>query len=138
MGEETPVLRASSIPSCSTYRVTALPTHHLQTTKNISYGGQVAQLFLWQKAVNLIPLWAFCLVPAIGFVLRGTNHFGVQLGYGLLLSTFILYFLQDLLKRRIRLDDHYIFFGFKAIPIKTIATIDILYRKKKFLPAHLS
>jgi serine/threonine protein kinase len=115
-----------------------LPVHRLQTTKNISYGGFIAQFFLWQKAVNLVPVWGLILVPITGFLLRTTSHFVMQLGYGLLLSTFVLYFLQDLLKRRIRLDDNYIFFGFKAVPIKTISTIDIIYGKNKFLPANLA
>jgi hypothetical protein len=113
-------------------------THQLQTTKNISYGDIGSQLFLWQKALTLSPLWALALVPVVGFVFRGMGHAGMQLGYGIVLSCFILYFMQDLLKRRIRLDENYIFCGFKSIPIKNIVSVDVLYKKAKFLPTALT
>ncbi len=65
----------------------------------------MANVMLWQKAFILTPLWAIPLIPIAGFIARGFGHQGVQVGYGLVLCLLVTYFCEDLLKRRIRLDD---------------------------------
>lgn len=110
----------------------------MQTAKNISYGDSKSHLVLWQKALLLVPIWAIPLVPIVGFICRGMGNLAMQLGYGVMLCLFISYFLEDLLKRKIRLDDEHIFFGFKAIPIKEIVSVDVIYKKAKFLPDALT
>jgi serine/threonine protein kinase len=115
-----------------------LPTRDLQKIKTISYGGLAGHVFLWQKAFLLVPLWAIAIVPIVGFICRSLNNTAMQLGFGLMLCLSAAYFVEDLLKRKIRLDDEYLFFGFQSIPLKTIKSVDVIYKKSKFLPAALN
>ena len=86
----------------------------------------------------MIPIWAIPLVPVIGFVCRSFGGSANQIGFGLVIGASVCYFLEDLLKRKIRLDDDCIFFGFRAIPIKSIQSVDVNYKKGKFLPSALT
>ncbi|MBA3855297.1 MAG: hypothetical protein C0507_00160 [Cyanobacteria bacterium PR.3.49] len=60
-----------------------------------------------------------------------------QIGFGLVIVLCLNYFFQDLLKRRIRLDDDCIYFGFQRIRIDEIASVDVDYKKRKLLPGSL-
>lgn len=108
-----------------------------KNSKSIGYGDALSHLFLWEKAILLVPIWAIAIVPVIGFLCRSFGHTANNIGFGVVLCCFVIYFLQDLLKRKILLDDEYIFWGFKAVPIKSITGIDVTYKKGKFLPAAL-
>ena len=119
-----------------TTAITASSRHNF-VARNISYGDSRAQLLLWQKAFLLIPIWGVLVVPIVGLVCRMIGNTAVQFGYGIVLCVFAAYFCEDLLKRRIRLDDEYIYFGFKALPIRDVVSIDIKYKKSKFLPGNL-
>lgn len=105
--------------------------------KNIPYGDIFAQLFLWQKALQMSPIWAIPLIPLFGLMCRIGGPLTTQIGYGLVVVFCINYFFEDLLKRRIRLDDDYLYLGFRTISIKDILSINVSYRKNKFLPANL-
>ncbi len=109
----------------------------LQKAKEIDYGNLIAHIFLWEKAFFLVPIWAIALVPILGFFCRSMGGFATQMGFGLVLCSLLIYFLEDLLKRKIRFDQEHIFFGFKAFPIKSIRNVDVLYKKRKFLPETL-
>src|SRR4051812_40221318 len=98
--------------------------------QTISYGDTLAQLLLWEKALFLVPIWAIIIIPLIGFICRSSGSVPMQMGYGLVLVFCANYFFQDLLKRKIRMDDEYIFFGFRAIPIRDIVSINVEYKRK--------
>jgi hypothetical protein len=105
--------------------------------RNIPYGDLFAQLFLWQKAFLLVPIWAIPFIPVVGFLCRSLGVWAVQLGFGLIVVAGVNYFLEDLLKRRIRLDDEYLYFGFRTFRIDEIVTVDVKYKKRKLLPTAL-
>jgi hypothetical protein len=105
--------------------------------KNISYGAPLSQLLLWQKAILMTPLWAIAVVPIIGFLCRSMGNTVMQTGYGVVIFLLVGYFCEDLLKRRIRLDDDYLYFGFRSVLIKNLINVDIKYKKSKFLPGLL-
>lgn len=107
------------------------------SVKNISYGDLFAQLFLWQKALLLVPIWSIPFIPIVGFLCRSLGVWAVQLGFGLIIVAGVNYFLEDLLKRRIRLDDECLYFGFRTVRIEDIVTIDVKYKKRKLLPTAL-
>jgi hypothetical protein len=92
---------------------------------------------LWEKAILLVPLWSILFIPIIGFFCRGMGTIPMQMGYGLVLVLCANYFFQDLLKRKIRLDDEYIYFGFRAIPIRNLIAINVDYNKRNLLPKRL-
>jgi tRNA A-37 threonylcarbamoyl transferase component Bud32 len=108
------------------------------TTLTVKYGDLRSHAFLWQKAVLLFPLWAVLVVPIFGFVARAMGHSASQMGYSLVICLCLAYFIEDVLKRKIRLDDDYIFHGYRAIPIKQIATVDLIYKKGKLVPTIMS
>ncbi|MBP6747861.1 hypothetical protein KA344_21715, partial [bacterium] len=87
-------------------------------TVALSYGEPLALALLWQKAIFLIPLWALPAIPIFGLATRYMGAPAVELGYGLLMCLFVLYFLEDSLKRKIRIDDQNLFFGFRVVPIR--------------------
>ena len=110
---------------------------NIQKSKTIDYGDFKSHIFLWQKAITLVPLWAIIAIPIFGFLCRAFGNLPTQLGYGAMICLFVAYFLEDLLKRKIRMDDEFIYFGYRAIPIDSIVDVDVLYKKGKFLPNSL-
>src|SRR5688572_23367389 len=91
----------------------------------ITYGDAQAQLFLWLKAIILVPLWALPLLPVSGLLFRSMGEAASQVGYAVVLICCLNYFFADVLKRKIRLDDDYIFFGFRSLPIQEIVSVDV-------------
>jgi serine/threonine protein kinase len=110
---------------------------NIRKSKTIDYGDFKAHIFLWQKAITLVPLWAIIAIPIFGFLCRAFGNLPTQLGYGVMIGLLVAYFLEDLLKRKIRMDDEFIYFGYRAIPIDSIVDVDVLYKKGKFLPNSL-
>ncbi len=108
-----------------------------EKTRVINYGNFWANIWLWQKALFLVPVWAIAVVPVFGLICRCLGNGPTQIGYGLVLCLLVFYFLGDLLKRKISMDDDYIYFGFRAVPIKSISSLEVSYKKNKFLPATL-
>jgi hypothetical protein len=109
-----------------------------ENTVALSYGEPVALGLLWQKAILLIPLWALPVVPFFGLACRYMGALAVELGYGFLMCLFVLYFLEDSLKRKIRIDDQNLFFGFRVVPIREIISLDSPNRRNKLLPANIA
>ncbi len=60
--------------------------------QNVSYGDMRAQLFLWQKSLSLMPVWAIAVIPIVGFLCRGLGHAAMEFGYGLTLAMLAIYF----------------------------------------------
>jgi serine/threonine protein kinase len=119
------------------HQITIANNKQLNVVKNISYGAPLAHVLLWQKAFLLTPIWAIATVPIFGFLCRSMGNTVMQAGYGVVICLFVAYFCEDLLKRRIRLDDDYLYFGFRSILIRNLINIDIKYKKSKFLPGQL-
>lgn len=109
-----------------------------ENTVALSYGEPLALGLLWQKAILLIPLWALPIVPFFGLACRYMGALAVELGYGFLMCVFVLYFLEDSLKRKIRIDDQNLFFGFRVVPIREIISLDSPNRRNKLLPANIA
>lgn len=103
----------------------------------VNYGDYYSHLLLWQKALLIVPLWAIAVIPLIGFAAHQAGHWCMQLVFGALLASFCMYFLQDMLKRKIKIDDDFIFFGFRAVPISSLISVDVTYKKGRFLPVEL-
>lgn len=114
-----------------------IATDSKQSVKTLSYGDALAHVLLWAKALVLTPLWAIALLPLIGLACRGLGGSATQFGFGLVLVLCVAYFIEDLLKRKIRVDDRYVFFGYRAVPISDIVSVDVMYKKNKFLPGNM-
>lgn len=114
-----------------------MTTNDDQRTKSISYGDFVAHFLLWQKAFILVPLWAIPIIPIVGFICRTLGQTAAQLGFAITLCLCFVYFLLGLLKRKIRLDEEHIFFGFHSLPLRKIANLSVYYKNHKLLPGFL-
>jgi len=112
----------------------AKSTKQVHQVQSISYGDFLAHILLWQKAILLVPIWGLIAIPIVGFLCRAIGGFAPEIGYAVMLCLCLNYFLVDLLKRKIRIDDDYIYFGYKAIPIRSLTGIDVNYKKGKLLP----
>lgn len=110
----------------------------LHTVQTINYGDILAQILLWQKAFLLVPVWGIVAIPIAGFLCRAIGGVAPEIGYGIMLCLCLNYFFVDLLKRKIRIDDDYIYFGYRAIPIRTLTGIDVNYKKGKLLPGSIT
>lgn len=103
----------------------------------VTYGDYYSHLLLWQKALLVVPLWAIAMIPLIGYAAHQAGNWCMQLVFGALLASFCMYFFQDMLKRKIKIDDDFIFFGFRAVPISSLISVDVTYKKGRFLPVEL-
>lgn len=110
----------------------------INSVKTISYGGFKSQVFLWQKSLLLVPIWAIILVPLLGLLFRAINPALVQPGLGLMVACFAAYLFEDVLKRKIRIDDDHIYFGYRAIKIQDLIAVDLAYKKGKLLPRFIT
>jgi hypothetical protein len=111
--------------------------HKLDELKSISYGDPRAHLLLWQKSIMLVPIWGILTLPILGFIFHAISRASVQAGFGLVLAFFLVYFINDVLRRKITFDNNYLFFGFETLPIKDLISIEVIYKKNKFLPTDL-
>jgi hypothetical protein len=109
----------------------------LNSLKTISYGDPRAHLLLWQKSILLVPIWGIIALPVLGFICHCINNAAVHAGFGLALSFFFVYFINDVLKRKITFDNDYLYFGFATLPIKDLVSIEVVYKENKFLPTDL-
>lgn len=106
--------------------------------QTIGYGDMMAQLFLWQKAFLLVPIWGLVAIPIVGFICRAVGGAAPEIGYALMLCLCVNYFFVDLLKRKIRIDDDYIYHGYRMLPIRSFVGVDVNYKKSKLLPSSLT
>jgi Protein kinase domain len=120
------------------HRSVAKTGKSLHTVQTISYGDILAQILLWQKAFLVVPIWGVVAIPRAGFLCRAIGGIAPELGYGFMLCLCLNYFFVDLLKRKIRIDDDYIYFGYRAVPIRSLTGIDVNYKKNKLLPSSLT
>lgn len=106
-------------------------------TKCVTYCDLEAYLFLCQKAFLMVPIGAVAVIPIVGLLFRSMGTFANQLGFGLVLVFCFNWFIEDLLKRKIRMDEEYLYFGYRAIRIDELVSIDVGYRRQGLVPKSL-
>jgi tRNA A-37 threonylcarbamoyl transferase component Bud32 len=120
-----------------TINLVTLSRQKSKSALNLNYGDIRAHFMLWQKALILVPLWAIPVVIIVGAVSHYISNVTTEIVFVGMLCSMILYFVEDLLKRRISLDDDNIYFGFRVVPIKDLVSVDLRYKKSKFAPSTL-
>lgn len=104
---------------------------------SISYGDRVASLALWFKSFLLFPLWGVLVIPLVGAFCRMFGDMGVQIGYAGLLIVLIAYFVEDVLKRKIRIEDDYLFWGYRCFKMPDLVSVGVKYKGNQILPSHM-
>lgn len=111
----------------------ANPTNQL----TISYGDRVATLALWWKSFLLFPIWAVFVIPLVGAFFRLFGDLSVQIGYAIVLICLIAYFVEDVLKRKIRIEDDYLFWGYRCFKMLDLVSVGVKYKGNQILPSHM-
>ncbi|MCC7529756.1 MAG: serine/threonine protein kinase, partial [Candidatus Melainabacteria bacterium] len=106
-------------------------------TRVIKYNDLQSTLALWLKVFTLGPIWAYPLIPMLGFFVALFGwHFSQVCFAGLVIWAFG-YFVEDLLKRKLTLTNEILHFGYKQFPLNELEAIGLKYGKNKILPSHL-
>ncbi len=103
----------------------------------ISYGDRVATLALWWKSFFLFPIWAVLVIPLVGAFFRLFGDLSVQIGYAVVLIALIAYFVEDVLKRKIRIEDDYLFWGYRCFKMLDLVSVGVKYKGNQILPSHM-
>lgn len=111
--------------------------HHARTIKTIDYIDPALFCQLFARSIFLVPLWAILLLPIVGYVCRSMGSVYNQVGLGIFLVWGLFFYLEGLLKLKIRIDDQYLYFGYRAIRLADLASIDVAYKRRSMLPEKL-
>lgn len=109
----------------------------MEATRVIKYNDLQSTLALWIKVWTLAPLWFLPLIPLFGLFFGLFGWQAGQVGFIAVLLWSLSYFIEDLLKRKIKLSNEVIHFGYKKFELKDIEAIGLKYNKKKVLPSHV-
>lgn len=83
---------------------------------------QIAAVATWWKAFALTPFWLLLVLGPVGALTRATPLIETAAFVSIILFG-IVYFVRDLLRRRIVIDDNHISCGFTVLPLETITEI---------------
>lgn len=108
-----------------------------QGDKVLKYVDRTSRGFLWQKAFLLLPLWSLPLVMLLGLFLGrlGTQVF--EVGYLTVIFLGLAYFIEDVLKQKIRIGEDYLYFGYKKFKLTDLSSVGLSYRANRPLPVEL-
>ncbi|HEY9679445.1 MAG TPA: serine/threonine-protein kinase [Drouetiella sp.] len=105
--------------------------------KILLYGDRWSAAALWAKAFFLLPLWAFLLLPLFGWVTSRFGNFAFQAGYPVLLVIGLIYFVDDVLRRKIKIDDNYVHLGFNKYKLSELSSVGLIYSQNGITPVSL-
>lgn len=80
----------------------------------------------------------FLLLPLTGGFAFIFGPTAFQLGYFAVLACGLAYFVEDLLMRKIRIDDNILYFGFRQYKLGNLASIGLKYASNRMIPKVLS
>ncbi len=105
--------------------------------KIIQYGDRWSATALWAKALFLLPAWFYLLLPLVGWVFSRFGNVVFQIGYPIVLLVGLSYFIDDLLRRKIRIDDTYIHLGFSKYKLAELCSVGLIYSQNGITPVSL-
>ncbi len=105
--------------------------------KILGYGDRWSSAALWLKAIFLLPPWLYLLVPLVGLAFAKCGPFVFQAGYPVLLMLGLLYFVDDVLRRKIKIDDNLITFGFNRYKLADLSSVGLVYSQNGITPTGL-
>ncbi len=105
--------------------------------KIILYGDRWTATVLWAKAIFLLPVWMYLLIPLAGWILSKCGTVPFQLGYIGVIVVGLVYFVDDLLRRKIRIDDTFIHLGFSKYKLSELCSVGLIYSQNGITPVSL-
>src|SRR5690606_37358872 len=70
----------------------------------MKYGDKTSLVSLWYKVLLLLPPWAIPIAAIIGFFSYRIGGLTVEIGYGAIVALGTINFIEEVLKRKIKLD----------------------------------
>lgn len=100
----------------------------------MKHSDNVTVIALWWKVIFLIPLWGIFPVAIMGFVLTPFGPEISQLGFLFCLFCGMAYFIEDVLKRKIKIADGVLYFGYKMWQLNNLKSLSVSYEGNKIVP----
>ena len=105
--------------------------------KIINYGDRWSSGALWCKSIFLLPPWAYLLLPLLGWLLAKLGSFAFQAGYLVMIIFGVVYFVEDVLMRKIRIDENNIYFGYQNYRLADLSSVGVVYAPNRIAPSGL-
>jgi hypothetical protein len=105
-----------------------------KTVLVFSYSDKLSTILLWWKAVFMLPIWAYAVLPFAGSIIAFGGSTALQASYLGMVIWSLFYFCEDILKRKIRIADDLITHGFRTRELSRLLSIGTDYKGNDVLP----
>jgi tRNA A-37 threonylcarbamoyl transferase component Bud32 len=99
-----------------------------------SYSDKLSTISLWWKAFLMVPAWGYLVLPFVGSIIAFGGNNALQAAFVGIVVWSLAYFLEDILKRKIRIDDGLITHGFRTRELSKLLSIGTDYKGNDVLP----
>ncbi len=103
----------------------------------IDHEDTMAALATWWKAFFLTPIWVFLFIMPLGALIRDYWPSYNMAGFAFAITFGIVYFVRDLAKRRIIIDDNNIQFSMTRAPLAELKNIRVASYHMSWIPVFL-
>ncbi len=103
----------------------------------MKYGDKSSLIALWLKVFFLLPAWGVIPVIILGFFTWRMGGLWVELGYLVILGCACAYFIEDVLKRKLKIKDDILYFGYRKFPLAKLRALSIVYDNERLMPQKL-
>ncbi len=101
------------------------------------YSDHTSMAALWWKVVFLIPLWGAIPACMLGFLLTRMGPMPTEAGYLVVVFLAIAYFVEDILKRKVKVADGILYFGYKKLDLSKLQSLSVGYETDKIIPKEM-
>ncbi len=99
-----------------------------------SYSDKLSTIMLWWKAFFMLPIWGYLAMPFAGSIIAFAGTTALQASFMGIVIWSLAYFLEDILKRKIRIEDNLITHGFRTRELSKLLSIGTEYKSNDVLP----
>jgi tRNA A-37 threonylcarbamoyl transferase component Bud32 len=89
---------------------------------------------LWWKVVFLLPIWGIIPAALLGFFMTQCGTVLTEIGFIIVLVCGLWYFIEDILKRKIKIADGVLYFGYRNWMLSKLKTVAVGYETDKIIP----
>ncbi len=101
------------------------------------YGDHASALALWWKVIFLLPLWGIIPACIIGAIATRLGPAATEIGLLFVMFLGVAYFIEDVLKRKVKVSDGTLYFGYKKLNLSQLKSLGVSYEDNKLIPRDL-
>lgn len=113
------------------------PVRNQTDERLMKYSDNSSMAALWWKVVFLLPIWGFIPAVVLGSVFTRLGLMFNEIGYLFVVFAGVAYFLEDVLKRKFKIADGVLYFGYRRFPLHKLKTLSVGYESEKIIPRDL-